>query len=398
MLTLKTFYYIALSRHQIKDGTVRAYSPQLAKAQLKVKTLIIFYITPIKFTYLPKLALLQSQKKLLLLLKQILPLIDHGLTINETFKILATTYHNKAIQTNLTKIHNNLASGLSFSSALSSCPKLFSPLTVTIFSIAEKTSSLSTVLHSFVNYLQKQVDFHNDIKRILIYPIFLFIITLIIAGLLIHQVLPELALLYTNFNAQLPPLLLYLLKINTISILFFGLMIIGFFLTLRIMILVSLKCKKMYLICLGKLPLISHIQKKLYWSHCLTLTSLLLSAGIPLMESLSYVTLTLTNPFQLQELHTVLYHIKNGLQLSKALKQYSLFPIAIIQLIHVGEETGQLNNMLLEAASLMNHDIQTLLTLASQLIQPLLICFISVFIGILFLTLYWPIFNLNQFI
>lgn len=406
---MKFLYKAKKSLNEITEGTIEKESVEQVIEELQAKGLVPVSIQPQGPTVsggAPSLKTVTKNnlrfksgkwglKQLALFTQKLYNLINTRVELLNALRLLEKNCANQTEKTLLTEIIKNIKDGMSFSETLSRYPKYFPELYIHIIHTGESTGKLKDALIQLLDYLRRLEDLRLKVKQALAYPIFMTIVGIGTIGVMLTFVLPRLAGMFDDFQAQLPmPTLILLNTANFIKqywfllIIFFSLLISA--LRFRFQGKESLFGRLKY-----QLPIAKGIIYKQSIANFSRSISLLLKSGVTLMAALSDAALVIGNPIYIQQLEEVRKDIAGGVTFSDALSKFKIFPDFFVQMIRVGEEGGRLDQVLTDIAESYDKEIEADLKTISSLIEPAIILILGLVIGGMVVAMLLPVFNMS---
>jgi type IV pilus assembly protein PilC len=324
-----------------------------------------------------------------MLIQELSMLLKYNIPLIPALDILAKQYPPK-LQKLILDLKKNISNGLSLSQAMKKYPKNFEDLTIQLIRAGEETASLPLVLENISRYQEKIKLLKMRFKKALFYPVtVLSLASIITLGLLIY-IVPQFEDLFKNMGAHLPwvtQLVLSLANfIKTKGLYFFAIFILT--------IATSIYFKQNLL----SLPGIKNIHKKIIFSRFAHTLSLLLSANIPLTQSLKISSSVLQHPKYERAVLFTLENIIKGNALSSALQKSQQFPFIFVQFIHIGEQSGSLSQMLTKIGERYEMETDHTLYIMTLLLEPAIMIILGLLIGGLVVAMYLPIYGLGKII
>lgn len=327
--------------------------------------------------------------EIILFYRQLAMLLESGIDMITSLEMLRGQAGNRALQKILAEVIADLRGGSSLSVALGKHPRVFSPMYCRLISFGEQSGELETVLEQIADYIEKEVTTAKNIKNALMYPIVTSLLTIIVIGVLVTYALPAFGSLYHSLGVELPVLTKML--INTAS----GIRSHGAHLMLAIWLIAFLaliyfrtpggryKWDEMVL----KLPLVGRINHLTELARCCQNMSLLFRAGLPLTEVVSLIIRGSGNKAMAKGLMAVHQDMVKGEGLSIPMSKNNLFLPMMVQMVRVGEETGNLDATLLAVAKSYETEAEDKTRSLIAIIQPAMTLIIGLVIGLIALSL-----------
>ncbi len=336
-------------------------------------------------------------ERFLIFNQQFVTLIKAGLPILKGLDLLAERLTDQKLGKHIQAVRDDVRNGALLSDAFRA-QGVFPPMYVTSVMAGEKSGSLAEVLDRYIGYQKLSLAVRKKVIVSLIYPSLLLLLTFGLIVFLITYVVPNFAKLYESMQTQLPQMTQILIAIGTtarsyIIVSFFGL--IAAIAGLRVWSRgekagMSIDRVKM------RTPLLGEIWLKYQVAQFSRVLSTLLVGGIPLVQALETASQSLGTRLLQQALEKAQRLVREGQSLSSSLTTTRIFPGLAVDMIEVGESTGALPAMLASVAEFYEEDVNTRMTAALSLIEPLIMVSMGVFVAFVLLSLYLPIFTLAE--
>jgi type IV pilus assembly protein PilC len=325
-------------------------------------------------------------------------LLKAGLPLVQSLDILRKRVPHPVFRAALNDIHEKVRSGSALSDAFEA-QHLFSPIYTASLMAGEKSGSLEQVLRRYVQHMKVILSARSQVISALIYPVVLLVLSVVVVGLIVFQVVPEFAAFYAQFgNAELP--------LSTQLVVAFSTNLVGsagLITTALIALTVSgalwlrrpEQRRQIHALIL-RLPYFGPLARRFATAQTSRTLATLLSGGIPLVNALEISARATGNMAISAHLDSVAREVREGSSLSSALISRDIFPHVAVEMVEVGESTGALADMLTSVADFYDEENQTSLTRFSNLIQPLMLVVMGIVIAGLLLSLYMPLFRLSS--
>lgn len=262
----------------------------------------------------------------------------------------------------------------------------------------EKSGNLEEVLRRYVNFQRLALSFRKKLTASMVYPTMLIIMVLVMLSFLVTYVVPQFALLYQQLNAPLPATTVIMLEVGTTIRRFFWVILAGLiavvFAIWRWMHTES-GAHRVDQVRL-KTPLLGGIWLKYQVAVFTRMLATLLSGGLPLVTALDTAGASMQSRNIRRAVAAAEHRVREGQPLARSLEETKTFPELSVEMIEVGESTGALPAMLTSVAEFFEEDVQTALTAAMSLIEPLILVFMGIIVVAVLLSLYLPIFSLGS--
>ncbi len=335
---------------------------------------------------------------LILFSRQMYSLIKAGVPIVRAIRSLAESSRNPALAQALREMSTALEGGLSLSQALRQHPKIFSPLFVSIISVGESTGSLEIGFQQISQYLDREKETQTQIKSALRYPSMVIIAISVALAVVNIYVIPAFKGVFDRLGADLPWQTKLLVTVSDFSVAYWhwilGAILLTFVALKRYVATPEGQLKKDELIL--KIPAVGSIIHRATMERFSRSFAMVLESGVPLVQGISIVANALGNTFIGARIDKMRIGIEKGDSISRMAMTVGLFPPLVIQMILVGEETGNIGDMLTEVADFYESEIKVELKNLSSAIEPILIVFIGIIVLILALGIFLPMWNLSS--
>ncbi|MDP3764648.1 MAG: type II secretion system F family protein [bacterium] len=326
-------------------------------------------------------------------------MIRAGFSLNKALDTLSRQTKNKYFSEVLKNISARVASGESFSQAISRHPNVFPDLFVSMAKVGEASGKLESTLKLVMRHLRREHMIKKKIQGALVYPIIIVLAMLGVGVVMMTFVLPQLANTFTELNVPLPLSTQIIFSLSNFMSNYWYLFIFSLAFVSYASYFIFRKTKfgkKTVNLFLLKTPIFSDITKKINSARFSRTLSSLLLGGIPLVEAIRITSDSLTNYFYKKAVAETIAEIEKGKNLSFLLGKYpDLFPPVVTEMIAVGEETGSLADILKELARFFESEVAIATKSMSSVIEPVIMIFMGVAVGIFALSIIQPIYSIG---
>ena len=412
---MEAFTYKGISEGKYVDGEIEALNLDEASHKLKEQKIIITNIvrsskkkkTEEKQKKKGKGFSLFGKKKakvedVLIFSKQFATMVKAGLPILQVLGMLRDQLESPAMKDIIEDIRKSLEGGVTLSKCFEKYPELFDNVYINLIKAGEASGKLDVFLLKIVEALEKKENIKKKIKSALMYPSIMFTVAVTVSAFMLVKVVPVFAKMYDGMGIELPTATATIMAMSDFlrgtggKVLLFGL--IGFVLGFRYITSKNEKMKYAWHKQVLKLPIFGDMILKSMLARISLIMGNLSAAGVNLLESLEISKSVSTNVVVLESLENVKKGVFSGDTLTKLFLKDPLFPPTFSQLISVGEQTGQLDEMFGSVAKYYEAEFDTTVDNLSSLIEPIMIVFMGVMIGGLMIAMYSPIFNVGALI
>jgi type IV pilus assembly protein PilC len=336
-------------------------------------------------------------KVLVFFTRQMATMFSAGLTIEKALSNLEKGEKNNKFRKVLIKMENDIKKGFSLSEAMEQHPGVFNPLYVSLVKAGEVSGTLHTVLDELATYLEKIEDTRRKVWSAVAYPIFIVFVLAVVVFILFYWIIPMFASVYENFNAELPTPTLIAIAVSHFirdNLFFAFLIVLAGFMGLFLFYLTD---KGKYVIdsIVLRIPVIGNMLKNSILSKFARTFSILMTSGVPIMETLELVEEVVQNAVVGNAVRSARLMVKEGYSVAGAFKKTGVFPPTLLQLISTGEETGDMDKLLGKAAEFFEKLVDSVIERLTSLIEPVLIVLMAGVVGTIIIVIYLPIFKLG---
>ena len=385
-----------------KEGSIEATSEEVAISSLQDRGYIITYIGPVKntnflnfeFTFLQKV----SNKDVVMLSKQMATLFGAQVSALRIFRLLGEESENPMLKRVLKKVADDIQGGNPISQALAKHPKVFSEFYINMVKSGEEAGTLNDTFAYLAEHLDRNYDLVSKVKNALVYPIFVVIVFVVVMILMLTMVIPKISVILVDAGQELPFLTRFVIGVSEFFInyglfLLAGLIVGGFFF-LRF---VKSSTGKMSLDkFVLSVPYIGDLYKKMYLARIAGNMQTMLSSGVSIVKAVETTADVVDSAVYGEILDKAVQSIKTGISVSGALAGYPEIPNIMVQMIKIGEETGELSSILNTLSRFYEREVNGAVDMLVGMIEPAMIVFLGLGVGGLMAAVLMPIYNLSS--
>lgn len=327
--------------------------------------------------------------EIILFYRKLALLIGSGINIVSALELLQGQAPNRTLRKVWAEVIADLRGGNQLSSALSKHPDIFSPVYCRLLGIGEQSGDLESILRQVADYMEKDIDANKKIKDALLYPVITSVITVVVIGVLVTVVLPAFGTLYSALGVQMPLpakiMLAISAKLRSYGVLLLLMGVVGLGVLQAYLKTTPGKYKWDKLIL--TLPLVGPINHLNELSRYMRSMSILISSGLPLTEVMLLVVRGSGNTVMAKAFSDVQADMVKGEGLSRPMAKHDVFLPMVTQMVKIGEESGNLDTILLAVAQSCETEAADRSRALIALIQPMMTIIIGLVIGFIALTL-----------
>jgi type IV pilus assembly protein PilC len=400
---MPTFAYAGRTRSgQTVNGERAAESMDAAVAALRREQVLVTRISP-KAQPQPaakgkmgKLGKRVKTKSLAVFTRQFSVMIDAGLPLVQCLDILGGQEEDANFAAAIAQTRSDVEAGASLADAMRKHPKTFEPLFTNMIAAGEAGGILDTILKRLSTYIEKDVKLRGQVKSAMIYPVAVIGIAGIVVGVILWKVIPTFAALFAGLGAELPLPTRIVIALSENLVKFFPFVIVGAGAA-------GYGLRRFYATDSGRhvidrillrVPIIGSVLRKIAVARFCRTLSTLISSGVPILDGLEITAKTSGNAIIEDAILTTRKSIERGETISVPLKDTSVFPPMVTQMIGVGEATGALDTMLGKIADFYEEEVDTAVAGLLTLLEPVMIALLGVVVGGIVIAMYLPIFDL----
>ncbi len=397
------FVYEAVTKeNQHQSGNIDAPSLDLAIASLQRRGLIILDIKSeeeSKQTLLSRYFIFSGKpkmKEIVLLSRQISTMFEAKVSALAAFRLLASEAENLVLRRVLTEVADDINSGIQISTAMEKHPQVFSSFYVSMVKSGEESGKLSEAFNYLASYLERSHALVSKAKNALIYPSFIILSFLAVMVLMLVFVIPKLSAILKETGQEIP---IYTQIVISISQFFvdYGLFMLAALVIIAVFLARYLRSDLGHRSISSfklSIPYVGDLYRKLYLSRISDNLATMLTSGISMVRALEITAEVVDNDIYRRILMESAESVKGGNQVSGVLGKYEEMPSIMIQMFRVGEETGKLGYILETISRFYQREVYDAVDTLVDLIEPAMIVFLGVGVGVLLTSVLVPIYNL----
>ena len=400
------YKYTAIDRNGAQtSGKIEATNDEQARQKLMAKGLMVTTLAndagsakpaaaqaaPSKasFTFGSKV----SQNDVTIMTRQLATLIVAGLPLLRALELITKQERNPAFKVILANVADSVSQGNNLSEAMQAHPKVFDKLFVNMIRAGEAGGVLDKVLDRLAKFREKAERIQKKVKSALVYPGVVMSVAIIIVYILMVKVVPSFQKLLDGQKTEMPPLTKLVIGISQLLTVYWWatpILVFGIYFLLK-QWLSTEKGKELFDRMIFRLPKVGAFVQIVSVSRFARTFGTLMASGVPILQSISITRDTLDNVVIAKSLERVHDRVRDGEPLSVPLEQSGVFPQMVTSMIQVGEETGQLPEMLNRVADIYDEEVDNAVTALTSIIEPVLIVFLAVVVGAIVLAMFLPL-------
>src|SRR5262245_23413743 len=339
-----------------------------------------------------------SSKKLCTFTRQFSTLQDAGLPVLRSLKILEHQMKPGVLKNALIDVVDDVESGSTLSEAFAKHPKCFDRLYVNMVKAGEAGGALEVILQRLADFKEKAQSLKRKITGAMVYPIVVILVACAILTFIMLYIIPKFDKIFRDFGMTLPWMTQILISVSR----WFGeywyvlpLFPLTFYLVLKLIRLSRSGAYALDRITLW-IPVVGALVEKTIVARTTRTLGTLISSGVPILEALSIVRETTVNAVFERMYQRVYESIREGDTIAQPLKESRLVDEMVVNMVDVGEETGDLDSMLYKVADVYDEEVDVMVESLISLLEPLMIVFLGLIIGFIVIALFLPLIKLLE--
>jgi type IV pilus assembly protein PilC len=336
-------------------------------------------------------------KEVALMSRQLATMVSSGLTLVRSLSVLSDQIESKPLREAMMQVRSDVEQGTLLSAALEKLPKIFPPLYISMVKAGEVGGSLDLVLLKLSTTLEKQVELRSKVRAAMAYPAIVMCLVVVIVSALMIFVVPIFKKLFQSLGATLPLPTRIVIGVSNIIASVYLLVVVA-------AIIIIIIAARRWIATPGgretwdrlklKPPVFGSLVHKVALTRFTSTLASLLTAGVPIIESLEIVAANSGNQLVADAVRGAQDGVRQGQSLSSTLAQYDVMPIMVTQMIETGEESGALDSMLDKVAEFYDNEVNSTIQSLTSVLEPLMIVTMGCAIGFIVISMYLPMFDI----
>ncbi|GMU43287.1 MAG: type II secretion system F family protein [Xanthomonadales bacterium] len=329
--------------------------------------------------------------------RQLATMMKAGVPLVQSFEMISGGQNNPRLKDMLVAVKTDIEGGSSLSEAINKFPAYFDELYVNLVRAGESAGVLDTVLDTIATYKENIETLKGKIKKALFYPAAVIAVAILVSAIILIYVVPQFEALFKGFGADLPAFTRMIVTASEFMVSWWWAMLlaaVGAVFAFTTAMRRSRNFARLMDRLMLRLPIIGQIMhNSAVARYCRTL-AITFRAGVPLVEALETVSGATGSIIYDEATKRIKEDVAVGHQLNLAMKQVNLFPLMVVQMTAIGEESGALDTMLVKAAEFYEQEVNNAVDALSSLLEPFIMVIIGTLVGGLVIGMYLPIFKL----
>ena len=397
---MATFKFQAVDLAGIpQTGSIDGADKKSVTSELKAKGLKVMTLDEKKSAMKMELRLGPKRVKaaeLTVMSRQLATMISSGMTLLRAFYVLEDTIENTMLRDTVAGVRGDIEAGLNFSDALERYPKVFNPLYVAMVRSGETGGVLEEALERISDQLEKDDSLRRQVKSAMAYPIVVFSFAMLVLIGMIAFIVPVFVGVFEDFGGELPLITRFTVGLSDAVTGQWYFLIAG-------AVAITVGFRKWKKSSWGRpqwdafrlrIPFsIGKTVQKISLARWSRTFSALYGAGVPIMHAIEVTGQTAGNAVVDKAMAAVIESVKSGGSIATPLKEAPIFPPMVVQMIAIGEETGNLDTMLSKVADFYEDEVSAAIKALTSILEPVMIVMVGAIVGFIVVAMYMPMFK-----
>lgn len=395
-------YRIVTPEGKEKKGTIEADSQEKAVALLKAERNIVLSIQEasmltkdISFSFGKKKV---KPRDFSIFCRQIVSILKAGVSIIDALAMLADQTENPTLKEAIEHVHENVAKGEGLASAMRKENKVFPEMLCNMVDAGESSGNLEVAFERMAVQFEKDSQLKESVKKAMIYPIVVIVVMIAVLIIMLVVVIPNFMKMFEDLDTEMPAVTMAVVHMSDFVVAYWWLLII-------IIAAIVFAYKAYAKTPSGKwalhgiqlkLPVFGELVVKTCCARLGRTLCTLLGAGVPMMEAIEITARNMDNVHYRKAMIEAKEQVARGVTLSRPLKSSGLFPPMVVHMVSIGEETGNIENMLENVANYYEEEVQSATEQLMTLIEPIIIVVMAVMVGFMIMAIMSPMFTLYE--
>lgn len=335
-------------------------------------------------------------KDLTMFCKQFSSILNAGVTIIMALDMLSEQANNKMLKAALKDMQTSVEKGNNLADSMRQHPKVFPPILINMVSAGEASGSLEVALVRMADHFEKDNRLQAQIKSAMTYPIMVCIVAIVVVIVCMVVVIPNFTSMFADMDMELPFMTKLMVAISDFIIhkWFILVAIIAAIVAAIVVFKKSDAGSYFFAKVAMKAPLFGNLTVKSSAARFARTLSTLMASGIPLIDAVESVAKVMTNSIIQKSLLDARDQVAKGVPLSKPIKDMGIFPPLLTQMVHIGEETGNLENMMFKVADFFDEEVEEATKALTAAMEPIIMVVLAGIVGCIVAAVYGPLISM----
>ncbi|MBN1663829.1 MAG: type II secretion system inner membrane protein GspF [Deltaproteobacteria bacterium] len=333
--------------------------------------------------------------------RQLATLLGAGLPLVPSLSTLVAQTAHPEMKKTLAQIKDDVNEGSSLTQALSHFPRIFPPFYMNMVRAGEASGAIHLVLERLADFSESQQALQTKIRSAMAYPLFMFFIGSAVLFFMVTFVVPKITKIFSEMHQTLPVITIVLIAVSSFFQSFWWLILIVVivaFVGFRFSITKTVKGRYSWDKLKIKAPVFGPVNEKIAMARFSRTLGTLLQSGVPLLSALDIVRNVVNNQLVADEIGRAAKDVEEGQSLSSTLARSGLFPPITIEMISVGEQSGNMEAMLYKIADAYEREAEASVVMMTSLLEPVMVLMMGLIVAFIVISVLLPIFEMNQLV
>lgn len=399
---MPSFSYVAMSPSgKVHKGNLDSASMESAKSSLRATGYTILEIKELnvlnKDIDLPFLGNPKA-KDMAIFCRQFRSILRAGVPVSSVLSMLAQQTENKKLAAAIRDMQAGIETGETLAGSMRKHPRIFSGMLVNMVAAGEESGNLEDAFYQMEVWFDKAKRTKAAVSKVMVYPCILLVVMVVVLIVMMVKIIPGFLKTFTEMNMELPAVTRAVMAVSDWFVEWWWLISIVLVGVAAGAIFFRKTDRGMHFFgwLSRKIPVVKDLTVRSASSTFCRTLSLLLGSGIPLTEALSLVGINMSNIYFREAVQSIRALVSEGSTLNASLRDTGLFPAMVCNLAGIGEETGDLQDMLAKTADYYDDEVENATQKLLSMMEPIIILFMAVFVVILVLAIFLPMMNMTK--
>lgn len=337
-------------------------------------------------------------KEKVVFMRQMATMVSAGLPITRALEIMEQQIENPAFRKIIVEVKGSVESGITLSDSFRQAGKVFDDISLNLIEAGESSGKLDVILTRLAVELEESKKLGDKLRGALIYPIIILVVIIAVLAMLMFILVPSMADIYSEFGAELPWVTRFLITMSNFTLKYWW--------AIAVVLVVIIVGGKAYLDTAAgkrnkdkivlKIPIVGTIVSKMQLAQFTRILALLLSSGLSIIRALELTAQSLSNAMFREVVMESKNDVEKGGSLAIPIARSEYFPLLVSSMIAVGEETGELDNVLNKVSEYYKDEVDVATSNMSAILEPVFLIVMGLMIGFISLAVYMPMFQLSD--
>lgn len=340
-------------------------------------------------------------RELAVMTRQLATLIGAGLPLVPSLSALVTQIRHPVLKKTLARIKDEVNEGNSLTQSMSHFPEVFPPFYINMVRAGEASGTMDLVLDRLADFNESQQALKAKIRSALAYPLFMFLVGSGVLFFLVTFVVPNITGIFREMHQTLPGITVFLIMVSGFLKTFWWIMalvVLAAIVGLRYAVQHTGQGRRLWDIFRLRIPLLGGLNRKIAVARFSRTLGTLLQSGVPLLPALEIVKNVVNNGVLAGQIDEAAKAVEEGQSLSSPLSKNDFFPPIAVEMLTVGEQSGNMETMLFRIADAYEKEVEANVLLVTSLLEPAMILVMGAIVGFIVVSILLPIFEMNQLV